>query len=101
MCGIGGWIGKTPTPADPQILLQALRHRGPDGEGYLLDEPHHAGLIHTRLAVIDISDTGSQPMSYDWSTAQVGRYSLIYNGEIYNYEELMEGIDPLSGGATN
>ncbi|MEO5903214.1 MAG: asparagine synthase (glutamine-hydrolyzing) [Gemmatimonadaceae bacterium] len=96
MCGIGGWIGETPTLADPQILLQALRHRGPDGEGYLLDEPHHAGLIHTRLAVIDITDTGSQPMTYDWGTPQVGRYSLIYNGEIYNYEELREGIDPFA-----
>lgn len=96
MCGIGGWIGETPTSADPQILLRALRHRGPDGEGYLLDEPHHAAFIHTRLAVIDITDTGSQPMTYDRSTAEAGRYSLIYNGEIYNYEELRGDIDPFA-----
>lgn len=86
MCGIGGvfsWseagaVDATRTAAD---LCAALAHRGPDGEGQFVDR----GLlfVHRRLAIIDPTPGGRQPM-----TTPDGRYCLVYNGEIYNYREL-------------
>lgn len=81
MCGIGGWFG-TNRSADATSLLAALRHRGPDAEGYWEEPLESACLVHTRLAIIDPSNAGAQPMAYD------ARYWLTYNGEIYNFREL-------------
>jgi asparagine synthase (glutamine-hydrolysing) len=61
-------------------MRQRLRHRGPDGEGLYLGS--HAGLAHTRLALLDRA-RGSQPL-----TSPDGRFTLVYNGEVYNYPEL-------------
>ncbi len=85
MCGITGIVSRSIDPAKAQEALRsmndAIAHRGPDGEGTWNNE--HAYLGHRRLAIIDLSDAGKQPMfSYD------GRYVLVYNGEIYNYKEL-------------
>jgi asparagine synthase (glutamine-hydrolysing) len=84
MCGIAGQYcldGKAP---DTQLLAEMskrLTHRGPDGEGMHLH--HNAGLAHRRLAIIDLSDEGLQPM-----TSEDGTLWIVFNGEIYNYLEL-------------
>lgn len=80
MCGIAGYVGRF----DPALLGQMNRaqgHRGPDGSGEWHDA--QAGLAHVRLAILDLSPTGAQPMA-DAS----GRVVLSFNGEIYNYREL-------------
>jgi asparagine synthase (glutamine-hydrolysing) len=84
MCGIAGVVhldGSAPDPAGLRQMGAALAHRGPDGEGYEIRGP--AGLAHRRLAVIDLSDAGLQPM-----TNERGTLWLTYNGEIYNYRAL-------------
>ncbi len=85
MCGIAGIIS-----ADPSLLkrplLQAmadtLAHRGPDGQACWTSPSGHAGLAHRRLAVIDPGPAAAQPMHYK------NRYTIVYNGAIYNYIEL-------------
>ena len=85
MCGIAGWIGP---PADPErlrVMTDAVRHRGPDGEGQVtlpLSGGAVAALGHRRLSIIDLAG-GSQPM-----TSHDGRFTVVFNGEIYNYIEI-------------
>lgn len=81
MCGIAGATSAT----SPLLIAmrEALAHRGPDDAGIWLEQPGGPGLAHTRLAVIDLSPGGHQPMESD-----CGRYVISYNGEIYNYREL-------------
>ena len=84
MCGIAGIVHLDGQPASPVILRQmtdAIAHRGPDGEGFYVDG--FVGLGHRRLAIIDLSSAGHQPMQ-----TPDGRYVIAYNGEIYNYQEL-------------
>ncbi|MEA4927592.1 MAG: asparagine synthase (glutamine-hydrolyzing) [Candidatus Limiplasma sp.] len=82
MCGIVGVCGKLGAvePAVIQTMLDTIRHRGPDGEGTCFDGDLAFG--HRRLAILDLRPEGNQPMHYQ------GRYSIIFNGEIYNYLEL-------------
>ena len=88
MCGIAGFVwpaGGTPPPAEERRALlsamtSAMAHRGPDGEGLLIDGP--AALGHRRLSIIDLA-AGSQPME-----DADGRAVVTFNGEIYNYREL-------------
>ena len=83
MCGIAGWIG----PKDPDALVRmraALRHRGPDEEGEYVDD--YATLIHERLSIIDVQ-SGRQPIS-----SRDGRYTIVFNGEIYNYLQLRKDL---------
>ena len=85
MCGITGYFGK----GDSQILKQmneTLRHRGPDDEGFYLDEK--VGLGHRRLSVIDLTPAGHQPMSNEDGTIW-----LAFNGEIYNFQELKKKLN--------
>lgn len=89
MCGING--GLKLTEETIIRLNKALAHRGPDGSGVFVDE--YVGLGHTRLSIIDVSDAGSQPMHYDkeWGATRMSapaRYTITFNGEIYNYLEL-------------
>ena len=81
MCGIWTSLGLTPDKS----VIRIVAHRGPDGEGWRRMDTPHGPLImaHRRLAVIDTSDSGSQPMSYG-----DGRFWVVFNGMIYNYIEL-------------
>ena len=89
MCGIAGIISKDPnivTKARLQLMTDSLHHRGPDGQGYWINNANCAGLGHRRLSIIDLSTAAAQPMHY------AGRYTITYNGEIYNYIELKETL---------
>lgn len=89
MCGITGILNLDGAPVSPVILRKmtdAVAHRGPDGEGFFADGS--AGLGHRRLAIIDLSPAGHQPM-----LTRGGRYSLTYNGEIYNFQELRAELE--------
>jgi len=84
MCGIAGMYHLDGSPASHTVLKQmtdAIAHRGPDGEGHWVSGPIALG--HRRLSIIDLSDAGNQPMH-----TKDGRYTLIYNGETYNFREL-------------
>lgn len=85
MCGIAGIAGhdiNQPTYRSAiQQMTDALAHRGPDAEGIWNDA--HCFLGHRRLSIIDLSAAGNQPL-----ISQDGRYTLVYNGELYNYREL-------------
>lgn len=84
MCGITGLIHLDGAPVSPVLLrhmTDAIAHRGPDGEGQWVEG--NVGLGHRRLAIIDLSPAGHQPM-----VSSSHRYVLVYNGEVYNYQEL-------------
>jgi len=84
MCGIAGLINLNGDPVSPVLLQRmtdAIAHRGPDGEGEWIER--NVGLGHRRLAIIDLSPSGHQPMQ-----SPDGRWVLTYNGEIYNFREL-------------
>ena len=88
MCGICGLIHFDGKPVDRQLLASmndTLTHRGPDGDGYFIDE--HVGLAMRRLKIIDIAGS-DQPLSNEDGSIQ-----LIFNGEIYNYLELRRGLE--------
>src|SRR5579859_2212975 len=92
MCGIAGVIsyGESAPPVDPEELLtirEAMAARGPDGAGVWLSPNGRAGLAHRRLAIIDLSENGAQPMS-----TQDGRLHITFNGEIYNYQALRSDL---------
>ena len=76
-----------PDPVILKKMTDRIAHRGPDGEGFYLDET--CALGHRRLAIIDI-DGGDQPIS-----TGDGRYTIVYNGEVYNYKELREELTAL------
>jgi asparagine synthase (glutamine-hydrolysing) len=85
MCGIAGIISPNKSLVHPRSLKtmsNILAHRGPDGEGQWINATNNVGLAHRRLAVIDLSAAAAQPMHY------AERYSITYNGEIYNYKEI-------------
>ena len=84
MCGIAGIAAKSAINRDAvPAMISRMGHRGPSGEGLWHSDDHRVVFGHTRLAVIDISDAGAQPM-LDPS----GQIALVYNGEIYNYREI-------------
>ena len=85
MCGIAGIIQTQPASfsnIDLKKMTGSLAHRGPDGEGHWENEDHTVLLGHRRLAIIDLSPAGQQPMPC------LDRYHIVHNGEIYNYPEL-------------
>ena len=84
MCGINGF-----TSRDPDALRRmhaATHHRGPDDEGFF--ETPTLSFAHNRLSIIDLSPAGRQPM-----TTPDGRYTIVFNGEIYNYRELRQKLE--------
>ena len=89
MCGIAGIYHCSSYSPVEQLALKrmvnVIRHRGPDDEGYYINE--NIGLGHCRLAIIDLSEAGHQPMSNENGTIRIS-----YNGEIYNYLELGQDL---------
>jgi asparagine synthase (glutamine-hydrolysing) len=88
MCGISGMISADPGRISEDRLKQmtdVISHRGPDGEGYWISDDGKIGFGHRRLSIIDLG-CGGQPMHYQ------ERYTIIFNGEIYNYIELKETL---------
>lgn len=89
MCGIAGFMGGIwpGQPGEVESILRgmgdAIAHRGPDGEGYWSDQLRGVAFAHRRLAIIDLSPQGAQPM-----LSASGRYVVCYNGEIYNHRQL-------------
>lgn len=88
MCGIAGVVYREPREpgelaATGRKMARALAHRGPDGEGVWIDPGGRVVLAHRRLAIVDLSADGHQPM-HD----ETGRRIIVYNGEIYNHPEL-------------
>ncbi|MFA6671159.1 MAG: asparagine synthase (glutamine-hydrolyzing) [Methanoculleus sp.] len=88
MCGIAGQLHLAGGAADPDLVRRMsdlIRHRGPDGDGIYVDGT--VALAHRRLAIIDLSKEGHQPMQNEDGTLR-----LVFNGEIYNYRELIEEL---------
>jgi len=79
MCGIAGIVGSPPDPAVIERMVDRLRHRGPDDRGVWRSDDAHLG--HARLAILDLSAAGHQPMVRD-------QLVITYNGEVYNFREL-------------
>ncbi len=91
MCGIAGFIGGRFDPQGARETLArmtgAIAYRGPDSAGAWLEAEHKVALGHRRLAILDLSPAGEQPM-----ISPSGRYVIVYNGEIYNHLELRERL---------
>lgn len=91
MCGICGVINFKGGEVSPVLLRKmtdSIAHRGPDGEGWYRDK--NVGLGHRRLAILDLSAAGHQPM-----ITRDGRFALSYNGEIYNHSEIRIELEAL------
>ena len=86
MCGIAGiykFNNESVSYNDLKKMTDSIIHRGPDGEGHWISPKKNIGFGHRRLSIIDLSESGKQPMHF-----ADGRYSITFNGEIYNYIEL-------------
>ena len=89
MCGIAGLIDARLRGEESELLRRAdamghaIAHRGPDGHGLWADGPAGLAFAHRRLAIVDLSDAGAQPMA-----SADGRWVICYNGEVYNAEDL-------------
>ncbi len=96
MCGIAGdWDfqarrSESDTLERLRRMAGAIAHRGPDGDGFWCDPARGIGLAHRRLAIVDLSPAGAQPMA-----SVSGRYTLVFNGEIYNHATLRNALDDL------
>jgi asparagine synthase (glutamine-hydrolysing) len=91
MCGICGVVQLDGAPVTAKTLdamSASIAHRGPDGHGSYMEGP--VGLAHRRLAIIDLTETGRQPMGNE-----DGKVMVTYSGEIYNYRELRSQLEPL------
>src|SRR2546423_1749140 len=101
MCGIAGYVAGSdsrPFAAFQAGALRTLAHRGPDDAGGMIggragtgdapESPGRWGLFHRRLSIVDLSPLGHQPMQ-----TPDGRYTITYNGEIYNYLELRQQLE--------
>jgi len=93
MCGLAGIFRYRPTAApvarDELVRIRdAMRNRGPDGEGLWISPNAEIGLAHRRLAIIDLSENGAQPMA-----TSDGNLRVVFNGEIYNYRELRRELE--------
>ena len=95
MCGIFGFVGKRARAEslDLALAIRSMHHRGPDDNGTYLglsvaDPGVACAFAHTRLSIIDLSPAGHQPMS----TAD-GRFTIVYNGEVYNFREIRKTLE--------
>src|SRR3954464_12392172 len=94
MCGIAGFVsaranaGREDMEAIARRMAASLRHRGPDDEGTWADPEAGIAFGHQRLAIVDLSPAGHQPMH-----SASGRYVITFNGEIYNHAVLRKEIE--------
>lgn len=93
MCGLAGFLSAgSCTPGSASYLLNGMSanlvHRGPDGCGQWLDSDLGVGLCHRRLAILDLSTAGQQPMA-----SACGRWQMVFNGEIYNHLDLRQQLE--------
>lgn len=89
MCGISGILSFNDSPVSRQVAIDmrdSIAHRGPDGAGLFINEKIALG--HRRLSIIDLSDNASQPF-----VSPDGRYTMVFNGEIYNYKEFIPELE--------
>lgn len=89
MCGIAGYISlhNSISPNQLQQATTAMQHRGPDAEGFYFSADKKVGFAHRRLSILDLSVAANQPiLSAD------GRYCIVFNGEVYNFNELKLGL---------
>ena len=91
MCGFVGFLGGSDVASSGEARLRrmadSIANRGPDDDGYWLDPAHGVGFGHRRLAIVDLSAAGHQPMA-----SAAGRYVIAFNGEIYNHLLLRERL---------
>ena len=87
MCGIAGIIGPNIDEAKMEAMVDSLRHRGPDSSGAYINADQNVCLGHTRLSIVDLTENGHQPMSFDG-----GNLVITFNGEIYNHKELRKEL---------
>ena len=89
MCGIAGILSFSVevNAARVKKMTDAIAWRGPDGEGNWISPDKKLCLGHRRLSIIDLSELASQPMHY------MNRYTIVFNGEIYNYKELRNDLE--------
>ena len=94
MCGITGFISTNSSFTKETLqrritnMANTLRHRGPDGFGYLVDEPTQMALGHRRLSIQDLSNNGLQPM-----TSANARFTIVFNGEVYNFKKIRSELE--------
>ncbi|MES2196569.1 MAG: asparagine synthase (glutamine-hydrolyzing) [Pseudomonadota bacterium] len=92
MCGIVGFLGSAGPAAQDAVVARRMadliRHRGPDDDGVWADAEAGIALAQRRLAIIDLTPAGHQPMH-----SSCARYVIVFNGEIYNYEEVRRQLD--------
>jgi len=88
MCGISGFISsKILNPKEViNNMIGTLLHRGPDNTSFWNDT-NGVNMAHSRLSILDLSSTGNQPI-----LSKSGRYVMVFNGEIYNYQELKKKL---------
>ena len=90
MCGICGFISRREISTKRLVEMNnTMRHRGPDDSGVIImqNDAYSIGLAHRRLSILDLSEAGHQPMS-----SQDGLITVVFNGEIYNYNKLKEEL---------
>ena len=85
ICGIADFAEHNIPEETIERMVHSIRHRGPDDAGVYACGP--VGMGHARLSIIDLSQTGHQPMS-----SQDGNYVLVYNGELYNHPDLRQRL---------
>lgn len=92
MCGIAGFITKRSLDYKSVLdtMVLKMHHRGPDSNGIWFDDHLKIGLGHARLSIVDLSETGHQPME-----SISGRYLMVFNGEIYNHLELKKQLEKI------
>jgi len=93
MCGIAGELRSHSLAQDEHLhaMGRAIAHRGPDAADVWTDHDAGIGLVHRRLAIIDLTPAGQQPM-----TSASGRFVMVFNGEIYNHAALRQRLEARS-----
>ena len=96
MCAIAGIVSSHinfVTQDKLQQMAAVLQHRGNDAEGFWMNDTKTIGFAHKRLSIIDLSENAAQPMHFPlFNKSNEIKYTIVYNGEIYNYIELREEL---------